>query len=196
MNPSLHAQHPSRVRGGNLRRLLMCGLLAGAVNAHAASVTIDGRDFIPFYGDTAFGESSAGNLICAPSSSVNLFLAQVPLPPVDLDLKQLAVWGGDFSANDVTVKLFRYCQAEFSASTPTATDITNAGSSGNGGNYFDASTLNFRVEDQNTCVYMLQAKLGLDDCVGNTLSLARVRVRYDIVQLPVVDAMFKNSFEN
>ena len=196
MNTSLFAKHLPRAHRATLRSLLICGLLAGAATAQAASVTIDGRDFIPFFGDTPFGESSAGNLICSPGGGINLFMAQVPLPPVDLDIKQLAIWGGDFSVRNANATLLRFCQSEFSASTPVMTEIASVDSTGDGGNYFDAQATNFRVEDQGTCVYMVRAQLGLDNCVGDTLSVARVRVRYDVVQLPVVDAMFKNSFEN
>ena len=166
-------------------------------NALADQVSIDSRDFIPFFGDTPYGESGAGNLLCTGANSVNLFIAQVPLPPapVELDLKQLAIWGGGITTTDASVKLDRYCQSEFSGSTPVKTALTSVSSSGTGGNYYDASTLNFRVDDQQTCVYMLTLQLGLNGCTGN-LSLARVRVRYDVVQAPVVDAMFKDGFEN
>jgi len=168
-----------------------------ATHALADQVSIDSRDFIPLFGDTPYAESGAGNLLCTGANSSNLFIAQVPLPPTpaELDIKQLAIWGGDVAATDVSVQLDRYCQSEFSASTPVRTNLTSVNSTGTGGNYFDASTLNFRVSDQQTCVYMLIAQLGLNGCTGN-LSLARVRVRYDVVQAPVVDAMFKDGFEN
>ncbi|MDZ4812070.1 MAG: hypothetical protein SGI99_05560 [Pseudomonadota bacterium] len=164
--------------------------------AQADQVTVDARDFIPIFGNTPFSESSAGNLTCSQGGGVNLFLAQLPLPPVDLDIKQLAIWGGDLSSSDANVTLIRYCQSEFSPSTPATTNIASVDSTGNGGNYFDAATLNRRVDDQQTCIYMLRAQFGLDNCPGNTLSIARVRVRYDVVVLPVVDAIFRNSFEN
>ena len=168
-----------------------------ATSAQAEQVSIDSRDFIPLFGNTPYGESGAGNLLCTGANSVNLFIAQVPLPPtpVELDIKQLAIWGGDVASTDVRVQLDRYCQNEFAASTPVRTTLASVNSSGTGGNYYDASTLNFRVSDQQTCVYMLTLQLGLDGCTGN-LSLARARVRYDVVQAPVVDAMFKDGFEN
>jgi hypothetical protein len=175
---------------------LLALLLAATTTVPAAQVTVDGRDFVPLFGNTSYGESSAGNLICTDESGVNLFTAQLPLPPVDLTLKQLAIWGGDFASTNASVSLVRYCQAEFTASTPTTTLIASVNSSGDGGNYFDSTALNRVVDDQGTCVYMLQAQLGLNDCPGNTLSIARVRVRYDVIQAPVVDAMFGNGFEN
>jgi len=170
-----------------------------AVNhALADQLSIDSRDFIPFFGDQIYGESSAGNLVCVGGNGGKLFIAQVPLPPtpVQLDIKQLAVWGGDVSNADASVQLERFCQNEFAASTPIRTIISNVSSSGSGGNYFDANALNFRVSDQQTCVYMVVVQLGLNGCSDSTLSVARVRVRYDVVQAPVVDAMFKNGFEN
>lgn len=169
-----------------------------ATNALAAQVSIDSRDFIPLTGDTVYGESGAGNLICANGSTGNLFIAQVPLPPapIELDIKQLAVWGGDTSSADAWVRLDRYCQDEFAGSTPVRTIITEVGSSGSAGNYFDASALNFRVDDQRTCVYMLSMQLGLNGCNGTNLNVARVRVRYDVVQQPIVEQIFKNGFEN
>ena len=106
------------------------------------------------------------------------------------------MWGGDFSSTDATVQLDRYCQTEFAASTPVRTDLADISSSGSGGNYFDATTLNFRVSDQQTCVYMLIVQLGLNGCSDSSLSVGRVRVRYDVVQQPVVDPIFKNGFEN
>jgi len=131
-------------------------------------------------------------------NAANLFIAQVPLPPtpVQLDIKQLAVWGGDVSSTDASAQLERFCQNEFAPSTPIRTILSNVSSSGSGGNYFDANALNFRVSDQQTCVYMVVVRLGLDDCSNSNISVARVRVRYDVVQAPVVDAMFKNGFEN
>lgn len=176
-------------------------LLLGFVISQCASadqVTIDARDFVPYYGQTIYGESSAGNLTCTPGNGgINLFMAQVPLPLVELNLKQVAFWGGDFDANDATVQLFKICQAEFSASIPTRVTIGDASSSGSGGNYFAMDEVDTNVDDQNICVYMVTVQLGMDtNCAGADLSLARVRVRYDIVQQPVVDAMFKNSFEN
>ena len=176
-------------------------LLIGAftvTNALADQVSIDSRDFIPIFGTTPYAESSAGNLTCSGANSGNLFIAQVPLPPApaELDLKQIAMWGGDFASVDSQVRLDRYCQSEFSASIPAQTNLATLSSSGNSGNYFDASTLNFRVSDQQSCVYMVVVRIGLNGCVDNTLSVARVRVRYDLVQAPVVDAIFKNGFEN
>ncbi len=167
-------------------------------NASAEQVTIDSRDFIPVFGNSLYGESSAGNLVCVGGNAGKLFIAQVPLPPapVELDIKQLAVWGGDFSSTDASVQLDRYCQTEFSASTPVRTDLSEVSSSGSGGNYFDASALNFRVSDQQTCVYMLSVQLGLNGCSDSSLSVGRVRVRYDVVQVPVIDPIFKNGFEN
>lgn len=167
-------------------------------NASAEQVTIDSRDFIPVFGDSVYGESSAGNLVCVGGNAGKLFIAQVPLPPapVELDIKQLAAWGGDFSSTDATVQLDRYCQTEFSASTPVRTILTDVSSTGSGGNYFAASALNFRVSDQQTCVYMLSVQLGVNGCSDSSLSVGRVRVRYDVVQQPVVDPIFKNGFEN
>ena len=165
-------------------------------NAFADQLSIDSRDFIPVFGTSVYGESSAGNLVCVGGNAGKLFIAQVPLPPVELDIKQLAMWGGDFSSTDATVQLDRYCQTEFAASTPVRTDLADISSSGSGGNYFDATTLNFRVSDQQTCVYMLIVQLGLNGCSDSSLSVGRVRVRYDVVQQPVVDPIFKNGFEN
>ena len=167
-------------------------------NASAEQVTIDSRDFIPLFGPSVYGESSAGNLVCVGGNAGKLFIAQVPLPPapVELDIKQLAMWGGDFSSTDASVQLDRYCQSEFSPSTPVRTILSEVSSSGSGGNYFDSNTLNFRVDDQQTCVYMLSVQLGLNGCADSSLSVARVRVRYDVVQQPVVDPIFKNGFEN
>ena len=167
-------------------------------NAFADQLSIDSRGFIPVFGTSIYGESSAGNLVCVGGNAGKLFIAQVPLPPapVELDIKQLAMWGGDFSSTDATVQLDRYCQTEFAASTPVRTDLADISSSGSGGNYFDATTLNFRVSDQQTCVYMLIVQLGLNGCSDSSLSVGRVRVRYDVVQQPVVDPIFKNGFEN
>ena len=167
-------------------------------NASAEQVTIDSRDFIPIFGNSVYGESSAGNLVCVGGNAGKLFIAQVPLPPapVELDIKQIAMWGGDFSSTDASVQLDRYCQTEFSASTPVRTVLTDVSSTGSGGNYFAASALNFRVSDQQTCVYMLSVQLGVNGCSDSSLSVGRVRVRYDVVQLPVVDPIFKNGFEN
>ncbi len=167
-------------------------------NAFADQLSIDSRDFVPVFGTSVYGESSAGNLVCVGGNAGKLFIAQVPLPPapVELDIKQLAMWGGDFSSTDATVQLDRYCQTEFAASTPVRTDLADISSSGSGGNYFDATTLNFRVSDQQTCVYMLIVQLGLNGCSDSSLSVGRVRVRYDVVQQPVVDPIFKNGFEN
>ena len=108
-------------------------------NASAEQVTIDSRDFIPIFGNSVYGESSAGNLVCVGGNAGKLFIAQVPLPPapVELDIKQIAMWGGDFSSTDASVQLDRYCQTEFAASTPVRTDLTDISSSGSGGNYFD-----------------------------------------------------------
>lgn len=196
MKPSAPAIPADRATQGRVRRRLFVFALACASAAQADQVTVDGRDFIPIFGNTPYGESSAGNLICMTGGGTNLFTTQLPLPPVELTLKQLAIWGGDFTDSDATVSLVRYCQTEFSPSVPTTTNITSVSSSGNGGNYFDSSTLNLDVDDQQTCIYMLQAQIGLDTCPGNTLSIARVRVRYDLVQAPVVDPIFKSSFEN
>lgn len=184
----------SRAKCVSLMLVLSASVITPAL---ADQVSIDSRDFIPVFGNTPYAESGAGNLLCTGDNSVNVFVAQVPLPPTpaELDIKQLAIWGGDITSTDVNVQLDRYCQNEFSASTPVRTNLTSVGSSGAGGNYFDASTLNFRVSDQQTCVYMLTLQLGLNGCTGN-LSLARARVRYDLVQAPVVDAMFKDGFEN
>lgn len=167
-------------------------------NALADQLSIDSRDFIPVFGNSVYGESSAGNLVCVGGNAGKLFIAQVPLPPapVELDIKQLAVWGGDFSSTDASVQLERYCQTEFSASVPVRTILSNVSSSGSGGNYFDASALNFRVSDQQTCVYMLSITLGVNGCSDSSLSIGRVRLRYDVVQAPVVDPIFKNGFEN
>lgn len=192
------ASQSSAARGFHraTRTALFVMAMAAASIAQADQVTVDGRDFIPTFGNSSYGESSAGNLICSPSDGVNLFIAQLPLPPVELTIKQLAIWGGDFANTDASVHLVRYCQAEFTASTPTTTDLGGVSSSSNAGNYFDAATLTVNVDDQATCVYMLQAQLGLNTCPGNTLSIARVRVRYDVVQQPVVDPIFSNGFEN
>jgi hypothetical protein len=176
--------------------LLCAGFLLSTV-ASAESVTIDGRDFMPLNaaGQALYAESGAGNLICTGPNGSQSFIAQVPLPPapVLLDLKQLAVWGGDFSAADSDARLYRYCQSEFAASTPVRTLIMDAGSSGNAGNYFDAWPINFRVQDQRTCVYMLVLNLGTDGCSGGAnLSLAKVRVRFDVLSDPI----FSNGFEN
>ena len=176
-------------------------LLLGLFSAHSAfadQVSIDSRDFIPVFGNSVYGESSAGNLVCVGGNAGKLFIAQVPLPPtpVELDLKQLAVWGGDFSSTDSTVQLNRYCQSEFSPSNPVRTQLSSVNSSGSGGNYFDANSLNFRVDDQQTCVYMIIVQLGTNGCSDSSLSVGRVRVRYDVVQQVVVDPIFKNGFEN
>lgn len=176
---------------------VLMGLLAS--NAWADQVTVDGRDFIPLFGDAVFGESSAGNLICTGPNGSQFYVAQLPLPPtpVELDLKQLAFWGGDFSATDADVGLDRYCQSEFSASTPVRTNIASISSSGNSGNYFASTTLNRRVDDQQSCIYMLTVRLGLNSCTGGAnLSVARVRVRFDVVPTVVIDPIFSNGFEN
>ena len=185
----------SRAKG--LPALLLLSTLV-AKSAFADQLSIDSRDFIPVFGNSVYGESSAGNLVCVGGNAGKLFIAQVPLPPapVELDIKQLAMWGGDFSSTDASVQLERYCQAEFSASIPVRTILSNVSSSGSGGNYFDAGALNFRVSDQQTCVYMLSITLGVNGCADSSLSVARVRVRYDVVQQPVVDPIFKNGFEN
>ena len=176
---------------------VLMGLLAS--NAWADQVTVDGRDFIPLFGDALFGESSAGNLICTGPNGSQFYTAQLPLPPtpVELDLKQLAFWGGDFSATDAEVSLDRYCQSEFSPSTPVKTSIASVSSSGNSGNYFTSATLNRRVDDQQSCIYMLSIQLGLNSCTGGAnLSVARVRVRFDVVPTVVIDPIFSNGFEN
>jgi len=169
-----------------------------ATHALAAQVSIDSRDFMPYEGDHNYGESTAGNLTCANGNSSNLFIAQVPLPPApaELDIKQLAVWGGDISSSDAEVFLERFCQNEFSASTPVRTSLSNVFSSGSAGNYFNAAALNFRVSDQRTCIYMVSLQFGVNNCPGPNLSVARVRVRYDLVQQPVAEQIFKNGFEN
>lgn len=170
-----------------------------ASHASADQVTVDGRDFIPLFGDAVFGESSAGNLICTGPNGSQFYIAQLPLPPtpVELDLKQLAFWGGDFSATDAEVSLDRYCQNEFSPSTPVRTSIGSVSSSGNSGNYFTSATLNRRVDDQQSCVYMLSVRLGLNSCTGDSnLSVARIRVRFDVVPTVVIDPIFSNGFEN
>mgnify|MGYP006872459779 FL=1 len=162
------------------------------VAAHSASVSVDGRDFLPANVLSSYIESSAGNLTCTGSG--NFYVAQLPLPPAPtrVDLRQLAIWGGDFSSNNASVSLLRICQAEFSASAPTTTLLAEASSSGNGGNYIGTDTLNVRVDDQRTCLYVLLAEIGVDTCGGSSLSLGRVRVRYDLV----TDSMFNNGFEN
>ena len=180
-----------------LPALLLVTIFA-ASNASADQVTIDSRDFIPVFGNTAYAESGAGNLFCVGGNGGQPFIVQVPLPPapVALDIKQIAMWGVDLSNIDASVDLDRYCQSEFSPSTPVRTNLTGVSSSGSGGNYFDASALNFRVSDQQTCIYTLTVQLGLNGCSGSNLSIARVRVRYDVVQQPVIDSIFKNGFEN
>ena len=180
-----------------LSALLLLSLFAGT-DALADQVSIDSRDFVPFFGNQIYGESSAGNLVCVGGNAGKLFIAQVPLPPapVELDIKQIAMWGGDFSSTDASVQLDRYCQTEFAASTPVRTDLADVSSTGSGGNYFDATAMNFRVSDQQTCVYMLIVQLGVNGCSDSSLSVSRVRVRYDVVQPPVVDPIFKNGFEN
>lgn len=180
-----------------LPALLLVTIFA-ASNASADQVTIDSRDFIPVFGNSVYGESGAGNLVCVGGNAGKLFIAQVPLPPapVALDIKQIAMWGVDLSSTDASVQLDRYCQTEFSPSTPVRTVLTSVSSSGSGGNYFDASALNFRVSDQQTCIYMLSVQLGVNGCADSSLSIARVRVRYDVVQQPVIDAIFSNGFEN
>jgi hypothetical protein len=170
-----------------------------ASSAWAEQITVDARDFIPVFGNATYSESGAGNLVCSGPNGSQFFIAQLPLPPapVELDLKQVAIWGGDFSASDASVSLDRYCQSEFSASTPVKTTIASLSSSGNGGNYFDSVTLNRRVNDQQTCVYMISVQLGLNSCSGGAnLSLARVRERFDVVQPVVIDPIFSNGFEN
>jgi|GEM_PF-2319022 len=181
------------------RPLALLLLSIFAVNhALADQLSIDSRDFIPFFGDQIYGESGAGNLVCVGGNGGKLFIAQVPLPPTpaQLDIRQLAIWGGDVSSTDASAQLERFCQNEFAPSTPIRTIISNVSSSGSGGNYFDAAALSFRVNDQQTCVYMVVVQLGLDGCSDSTLSVARVRVRYDVVQPPVADPIFKNGFEN
>ena len=180
-----------------LSALLLLSLFAGT-DALADQVSIDSRDFVPFFGNQIYGESSAGNLVCVGGNAGKLFIAQVPLPPapVELDIKQIAMWGGDFSSTDASVQLDHYCQTEFAASTPVRTDLADVSSTGSGGNYFDATAMNFRVSDQQTCVYMLIVQLGVNGCSDSSLSVSRVRVRYDVVQPPVVDPIFKNGFEN
>ena len=180
-----------------LSALLLLSLFAGT-DALADQVSIDSRDFVPFFGNQIYGESSAGNLVCVGGNAGKLFIAQVPLPPapVELDIKQIAMWGGDFSSTDASAQLDRYCQTEFAASTPVRTDLADVSSTGSGGNYFDATAMNFRVSDQQTCVYMLIVQLGVNGCSDSSLSVSRVRVRYDVVQPPVVDPIFKNGFEN
>lgn len=171
-------------------------LLLASGLSHALEVSVDGRDFQPYINGATYAESSAGNLTC--TGSANLFMAQLPLPAhsIELDLKQLAIWGGDVSSNNATVKLIKYCQAEFTPSTPVTTILADVSSSGNSGNYYSAQAMNLRVDDQGTCVYTLLAELGFNTCGGSALSLGRVRVRYDLVQPVVVDPIFKNGFEN
>ena len=125
-----------------------------------------------------------------------MFMAQVPFPPADLNIKQLAIWGGDFIAANSSARLIRYCQPEFSAGTPATTEIAEVTSLGANGNYFDAESLNIPVTDQATCVYVIQLSLGQDTCPGNDLSLARARIRYDVVQPPSSGPIFKNGFED
>ena len=175
-----------------LRLALAAALLSPVTLVHGASVSIDSRDFLPVNAASSYIESTAGALTC--SGIRNAFVAQLPLPPAPtrVDLKQLAMWGGDFSSTDASVKLLKICQAEFSASTPTTTILADASSSGNGGNYIGTDSLNLRVDDQRTCLYMLLAEIGFNTCGGSALSLGRVRVRYDVV----TDSMFKNGFEN
>jgi hypothetical protein len=178
---------------------LLCTSILASSAAWAEEITIDSRDFIPIFGSAIYAESGAGNLVCSGPNGSQLFIAQLPFPPapVELDLKQIAIWGGDFSASDASVSLDRYCQSEFSASTPVKTSIASLNSSGNGGNYFDSVTLNRRIDDQQTCIYMISLQLGLDSCSGGgNLSLARVRARFDVVQPVVIDPIFSNGFEN
>jgi hypothetical protein len=181
-----------------LLALLYTGIFASS-STWAEQVTVDARDFIPVFGNATYSESSAGNLVCSGANGSQFFIAQLPLPPapVELDLKQVAIWGGDFSASDASVSLDRYCQSEFSASTPVKTGIASLSSSGSGGSYFDSVTLNRRIDDQQTCIYMISLQLGLNSCAGGAnLSLARVRARFDVVQPVVVDPIFSNGFEN
>lgn len=198
MNPPLKASGTSRSVTRRRHFCILVLALSAAALVQADEVTVDARDFIPVFDGTVYAESSAGNLTCTGGNGNQLFVAQLPLPPtpVELDLKQLAIWGGDFASLNAEVDLVRYCQSEFSASLPVRTNIAEVSSSGNGGNYFDSVAMNRRVDDQQTCIYLLQAQIGLDGCAGGNLSIARVRVRYDLVQQPVIDAMFSNSFEN
>ena len=50
-------------------------------NAFADQLSIDSRDFVPVFGTSVYGESSAGNLVCVGGNAGKLFIAQVPLPP-------------------------------------------------------------------------------------------------------------------
>jgi hypothetical protein len=196
-NPGQPVNEKSALRAKQPHLALLCASFFLSTVASAESVTVDGRDFMPLNaaGQALYAESGAGNLICTGPNGSHLFIAQVPLPPAPLvlDLKQMALWGGDFSAADADVRLSRYCQSDFVASSPVRTIISERGSSGNGGNYFNAESLNFRVQDQRTCVYMLELTLGTDGCSGGgNLSLAKVRVRFDVLSDPI----FSNGFEN
>jgi hypothetical protein len=175
---------------------LLAGLFA-ASSVQAEAVTIDSRDFIPYFGNAVYGESSAGNLVCVGGNLGKLFAAQVPLPPapIEFDLKQLAVWGSDITLDQVTVRLERFCQAEFSPSVPVKTVLADATSSGFGGSYYAFEAMNTRVSDQQTCTYQLLVILGVNGCEDSSLSVARVRVRYDLVP-PVTENIFSNGFEN
>ena len=176
--------------------VLLASLFA-ASNALADAVTIDSRDFVPYAGNGVYGESGAGNLVCVGGNGGKLFVAQVPLPPepVEFDLKQLAVWGSDITLDQVTVRLERFCQAEFSPSVPVKTILADINSTGNSGNYYAFEAMNTRVSDQQTCTYQLLIILGVNGCVDSSLSIAKVRVRYDLVQ-PVTENIFSNGFEN
>lgn len=173
-------------------------LCASTAPALAADIAVDGRDFVPLRGTAPFSESpNSGSLRCSGAAGPdNLFFAQLHLPPGDLDLRRLAAWGQDNASVNATVNLVRICQLEFTASSPVRTLLATVASSGTPGNFFLLSNaLNIRVDDQHRCVYLLEAQLGLNGCVGGSLELAKVRVSFDPVVVPVIDELFADGFE-
>lgn len=168
-----------------LSRLLFTAALAFAGAASAKEITLDARDFMPVYpADLVWGESSAGSLYC--TAGIGFFEAQVPLPR-GARIRQIAMWGGDNSTSNASVRLHRVCQAEFDAQTPTFAFIASAVTSGTPGAYFVSDTLDHVADDTDTCVYI--AQISYDVTCSTNLTVGKVRIRY------TDDTIFADGFD-
>lgn len=179
---------------GRLSAAFVAVLALLSAPAHADFITIDGRDFTPLLGNAPYSESATGNLGCSGGSGQNQFSAQLHLPPIALTVRGLAAWGTDLSSENLSVRLVRVCQELLVGSVPQRTQLAGVSTSGTPTQFFvQNASLNTRVEDQDRCVYLVEAQFGLNSCdLPATLNLTKVRVRFE----PLPDNLFADGFES